>query len=388
MAQATVVQIITQLELGGAQEIALFLCRKLDRTRFDVHLVTGVGGLLDREAEAIPGLQVHFSADLIRQVRPLTDLRCLRSLAATLRDIRRRSPGPLIVHTHSSKAGILGRWAAYLGRAEIRIHSIHGFGFHDDQPWLTRRAFQGVEQLTATITDAFCPVSEANRRVAERLGLLRGGKPVLVLPPGIDVGSYEPRPEEGEALRRELGIAPTTPFVGMIACLKPQKSPLDFVRIAARVADAHPESHFFLAGDGELRAQMEAEIRAQGLTDRFHLLGWRRDVRALLGAADVIVLTSLWEGLPRVILQAMAARKPVVASRVDGVVEAVEDGKTGYLLKPHSVEEFAERIGRLIADRARAREMGEEGYRRIGPFDERAMLHRLEGFYDRLLAGV
>ncbi len=385
---ATVVQIVTLLELGGAQEIVLCFCRQLDRARFRVHLITGRGGLLDRDAIGIPDLEVHFSSDLIRPVRPLTDLRCLRSLTKTLRELRQKSPGPLIVHTHSSKAGILGRWAAFAAGADIRIHSIHGFGFHDRQPWPVRRIYEAAEQLTAPITHAFCPVSEANRRVAERLGLLRGGKPALVLPPGIEVQSYEPRFGEGEVLRCELGVSPETPLVGMLACLKPQKSPVDFVRVAGCVAAAHPQAHFFLAGDGELRTQMETEIRVRGLTERFHLLGWRRDVRGLLAAADVIVLTSLWEGLPRTILQAMAARKPVVASRVDGVPEAVEEGRNGYLLEPHDVNGFAERIGRLIANRDLAREMGEEGYRRLGPFDERKMLQNLVGFYDRLLAGV
>lgn len=386
MIPATVVHIITQLELGGAQEITLFTCRHLDRSRYRVHLISGPGGLLDREAESLPAVSVHFVPALAREVRPFSDLRCVATLTGLIRRLRRESPGSMIVHTHSSKAGILGRWAAYAAGAEIRIHSIHGFGFHDRQPWWIRRSFQGAEQLTARITHAFCPVSAANLDTARQLGLLRGDKPVVVLPSGIEREKYEPRTGDREELRREVGIPLEAPLVGMLACLKPQKSPVDFVRVAARIGPIHPEAHFFIAGDGQLRLQVEAEIRRQGLETRFHLLGWRRDVRRLLAAADIVVLTSLWEGLPRAILQAMAARKPVVATRVDGVPEAVEDGRNGFLVEPGDIDGLAERIGRLIGDRRLAEEMSENGYSRLGAFDGWTMLKKLEGLYDQLLA--
>jgi glycosyltransferase involved in cell wall biosynthesis len=381
----TIVQIITQLELGGAQEIALLFSRHLRERGFDVHIVAGRGGMLDHEARHSFGDAFHQDDFLARAVRPLDDLASVRSLTALLRRLRARADGTMIVHTHSSKAGIVGRWAAWAAGAELRVHSIHGFGFNEWQPWRTRRLYQAAEQLTAPITHAFCPVSEANRRVAERLGLLRGGKPAVVLPAAIDVAEYEPREGEAQDVRAELGLSPATPLVGMIACLKPQKAPLDFANVAARVRSTRPETHFFLAGDGMLRSEMEAEIGRRGLGDRFHLLGWRRDVRALLGAADVLVLTSLWEGLPRVVMQAMAAAKPVVATRVDGTPEAVEEGRSGFLLDPHDVEGLAERIGRLIADPSLAHEMGREGRRRVEDFSVRKMLEKLDVLYDQLL---
>jgi glycosyltransferase involved in cell wall biosynthesis len=388
MKRATVVHIITELELGGAQEITLFTCRHLDRERFEVHLIAGRGGLLDAEAETIPDLSLQFDDDLIRDVDLTRDLRCWRSLTARLRDIRRRSRQPLIVHTHSSKAGILGRWAAFAAGAEIRVHGIHGFGFHAGQPWWVRRSYQAAEQLTASITHGFCPVSTANFETARQLGLLRGGKPTIVLPSAIDATDYAPKPNEGIELRRELGIPEAAPLVGMIACLKPQKAPTCFVQVAGRVAARHPDTHFFLAGDGELRPEVEAAIDAEKLGGRFHLLGWRRDVRRLLGAADVLALTSLWEGLPRVTLQAMAAAKPVVATRVDGTPEAVIDGETGFLVEPNDVAAFAERVGRLIDDAALARAMGENAHSRLDDFRTESMLRRLEAFYGELLERV
>jgi glycosyltransferase involved in cell wall biosynthesis len=351
-----------------------------------VHLVAGLDGMLDDDARREFGDAFHQDDSLGRAVRPLDDLATLRSLTALLRGIRRAARGPMIVHTHSSKAGIIGRWAALAARAEVRVHSIHGFGFNDWQPWWVRRLFQGAEQATAPITHAFCPVSEANRRVAEALGLLRGGREAVVLPAAIDIGEYEPREEEGLRVREELGLAPETPLVGMMACLKPQKSPVDFVKVAAHVRATHPEAHFFLAGDGDLRAAVDAEIGRLALGDRFHLLGWRRDVRALLSAANVLVLTSLWEGLPRVVLQAMAAAKPIVATNVDGTPEAIDEGRSGFLLDPHDVEGFADRVSRLVREPKLAREMGREGRRRVEDFGVPAMLRKLESLYDQLLA--
>lgn len=386
MAKPTVAHVVTQLELGGAQEITLLFCRHQIARGLDVHLVTGRGGLLDAEAEKIPGLSIHFDDSLVRTVDPLSDLACLRSLARCLRQLRASSAGPMIVHTHSSKAGILGRWAAFAARAEIRVHSIHGFGFHPWQPWWLRRTYQLAEQVTAPITHAYCPASEANRRVARSLGLLRGDKPSVVLPEAIDLAAYEPRAAETQRVREELALGSDVPLAGMLACLKPQKAPLDFVRVAARVRAERPEARFFLAGDGMLRRETEAEIDRLGLGEAFHLLGWRRDVRALLGAADVLVLTSLWEGLPRAVLQAMAAGKPVVATRVDGTPEAVTDGENGFLLEPHDVDGLADRVSRLLGDRALARGMGEQGRRRIAPFSAPAMLENLDSLYDRLLA--
>src|SRR5882724_8212310 len=151
MKRGTVVHVITELELGGAQEITLFTCRNLDRRRFDVHLITGRGGLLDDEARKIPNLGVEFEEDLARQVSPSRDFRTFRSLTRHLREIRSRSAAPVIVHTHSSKAGILGRWAAYAAGVDVRVQGIHGFGFNDRQPWWVRRAYQAAEQITAPI---------------------------------------------------------------------------------------------------------------------------------------------------------------------------------------------------------------------------------------------
>jgi glycosyltransferase involved in cell wall biosynthesis len=186
-------------------------------------------------------------------------------------------------------------------------------------------------------------------------------------------------------VRAELGCEPGTPLAGMLACLKPQKAPVDFVRVASRVVERVPNARFFIAGDGVLRPEVEAEIARCGLEGRFFLLGWRRDVRALLAASDVMVLTSLHEGLPRALIQALAAGRPIVASRVDGVPEAVEEGRNGHVLEPGDVAGFAERLTSVMSNPGLARRMGEEGAKRVAAFDWRRGVAELESLYDRLL---
>jgi glycosyltransferase involved in cell wall biosynthesis len=387
-ARATVVHVITQLELGGAQEIAMLFCRHLATRGFDVHLVAGKGGLLDEEARHLPGVSFHYDDSLARELRPLRDAASGMSLCALLRRLRRDSGLPMIVHTHSSKAGIVGRWAAYFAGAELRIHSIHGFAFHSFQPWWEHGLYSVAERVTARVTQAFCPVSEANRRKAIDSGLLNRGQTAVVLPAAIEPEQYVPDSTGRRRVRDELAVRDDETLVGMIACLKPQKAPLDFVRMASRVRAASPCVRFFVAGDGELRPQMEDEISRLALGGVCQLLGWRRDVRALLGALDVLVLTSLWEGLPRVVLEAMVAAKPIVATRVDGTPEAVEEGVNGFLADPHDVDGLANRVSQLVLDPHLARRMGERGRERIDEFSAPRVLEKLEALYDDLLGGL
>jgi glycosyltransferase involved in cell wall biosynthesis len=384
-ARATVVHVITQLELGGAQEIAMLFCRHLATRGFDVHLVAGKGGLLDEEAMRLPGVSFHYDDSLARELRPVRDVASWGSLRALFRRLRSDSGLPMIVHTHSSKAGIVGRWAAYAAGAELRVHSIHGFAFHSFQPWWERGLYRALERVTARITHAFCPVSEANKQKAIDSGLFGPEQTVVVLPVAIEPEQYVPDPADRRRVRDELAVGEDETLIGMIACLKPQKAPLDFVRLASRVRAVAPRTRFFVAGDGELRPQMEAEISRLALDGTLLLLGWRRDVRALLGALDVLVLTSLWEGLPRTVLEAMVAAKPVVATRVDGTPEAVEDGSNGLLAEPHDVDALAERVARLALDPDLARRMGERGRERVAEFSAPRILGKLDALYDDLL---
>jgi glycosyltransferase involved in cell wall biosynthesis len=381
MARA-VCHIITKLELGGAQQNTLFTVAHLDPAKFRPVLITGEPGLLDDDARKLAGVEFHQIPSLVREIRPLADLRALFALTRLLRRIK-----PAIVHTHSSKAGILGRAAARLAGVPVIIHSIHGFGFTRFQSLPVRRTLMALECLAAKITTRFFAVSEANRRLGVELGFFPDDR-CVVIRSGVDVAAIRKTGVDTTAKKRELGLEPGRPVVGMVAPMKPQKAPLDFVRVAAKVAAKKPETQFLFVGDGDLREAMEAEIARLDLTKSFRLAGWRRDVPAVMRCLDVFVLTSLWEGLPRVYLEALASGVPVVGTRVDGAAEVVRDGVNGYLLAPGDVQGLADRVLSLLANPTLAADMGRRGEALPQEFDIHDMVRRQEEEYDRLLAGL
>jgi glycosyltransferase involved in cell wall biosynthesis len=379
--RARIVHAITRLELGGAQQNTLFCVARHDRSRFEVGLVAGRGGVLDDEALAIPDAGVRIVPWLHHGIHPYWDTVALMRLAAHFRRERTH-----LVHTHSSKAGILGRLAARIAGVPARVHTVHGWSFNAVQRPAVRRAFVALERAAGSLTDRIVVVSEADRAKGLAHGIGRDDR-YLLLRSGIDPTIYEDGAERREGTRAALGFAAEHTVVGMLACLKPQKAPLDFVEAAAAAHARNPGLRFFLAGDGELRPAVEARIRELGLDGIVRLLGWRRDVPDLLRAMDLFLLTSRFEGLPRAVLQAMAAGVPVVATAVDGTPEVVRDGETGALVPPGDPRAAADAV-LALADRAelRARYASRAREALSESFDIRRMVRRLEDLYLEVLA--
>jgi glycosyltransferase involved in cell wall biosynthesis len=378
-----VAHLITLLELGGAQDNTLYTVAHL-RAPFRPALICGAGGMLDDEARSLPGIPVHFVPSLGRSIRPLRDLRALLALVRILRRMR-----PAIVHTHSSKAGILGRLAARLTGVPVVVHSIHGYGFHDGQPRVLRALLIAAERLAARCTTRFVAVSRANLQRGIEIGLFPAERAALIRS-GIhlaefDAAGRDPEIRRGAALRREIGAPEGAPLVGMVACLKPQKDPLAFVEAAARVRREVPETRFLLVGDGALRDVVRRRAARLGLGDRLHLLGWRRDVPRIVAALDVLVLTSLWEGLPRVVPEAIAASVPIVATLADGTADLLRDGVTGLAAPLGDVAGIAERIVRLLRDPALGRDLAARARAVLPEFDIDAMVRAQETLYRDLL---
>ena len=293
-----VCHIITMLELGGAQQNTLYTVRHMDRGRFEPLLVTGAEGLLVEEARS-SGVRSIFLDSLVRPVSPALDLRAAAELVALLRRER-----PEIVHTHSSKAGILGRFAAAAAGVPHIVHSIHGWGFNPHQGAALRALYLGLERLAARATSAFVGVSRANLEEGEARHILRPGQARLIRS-GIPLAEFAPGPGNGAGSPPWPVSAGDAAVIGMVACLKPQKAPLDFVEVAARVLGEEPRARFVLVGDGELRGAVEAGLARAGIADRVALTGWRRDIPALMRSFDILLHTSRWEGLPRVLPEAM-----------------------------------------------------------------------------------
>lgn len=377
-----VAHIITRLELGGAQQNTLYCCAHHDRRKYDVLLLSGEGGYLDGEAGKIPGLKTYFLPELKHPVRPFWDWKALGRITEIL-----KSEKVGLVHTHSSKAGILGRWAARRAGVPCVVHTVHGWGFHSGQFFPLRWIYQSLERWAARFTDVLIAVSMENKQAGLAAGIGREEQ-YRVIHSGIDPKAYR-LPLFGALRARRKFKSKGRPCVLVLSNFKKQKCPMDVVRTAERLKQDLPYVLFLWAGDGPLRAEVEKEILERGLEGNFLLLGWRDDVAELLAASDALLLTSLYEGLPRVVLQAMAAGKPVVATAVSGTPEAVEEGVTGYLLPPHDTEGMARRLERLLTRPPEARKMGEAGRKALkGSFRIDRMLGEIEELYDGCLKKI
>lgn len=376
---------ITRLIVGGAQENTLFTAARLDKTRFQVEVLcgpqTGSEGSLIEEARD-QGIPLTILPELLRQVSPLNDLIALVKLTRKMRQERYT-----IVHTHSSKAGILGRLAARLAGVPLIVHTVHGWSFHDYMPRRTRRMYIWLERWMASFTDALIVVAERDIEKGLQAGIGKQSQYHLIRS-AIPLDQFAPGLVNRLAVRQELGLPPEAVVVGNVGRFSEQKNPLDWVRVAGEIGRAHPQVYFLLVGDGPLRPQVEAQLCQEELQVRTILTGLRRDVPRMMRAMDIFLLTSLWEGLPRVIPQAMAMGLPVVANRADGTAETIQDGETGYLCEPGNIPAMAASVLALVNDPQMRKEIGQKARSFARQeFDLRQMIAQIETLYEELLRG-
>jgi glycosyltransferase involved in cell wall biosynthesis len=378
----TICHIITKLELGGAQEVALYTVSHLDRARFRPVLIAGPGGMLTEEARRLPGVQTIIVPSLGRRIHAVSDLLAFLHLAVLLRRLK-----PAIVHTHSSKAGILGRWAARCARVPLIVHTVHGFGITPAQPTWVQRLLILVERVTGWMTTHWITVADVDARRGRQWGLF--DKNVSTIRPGIDPAPFS-RPLDAEArrtLRKELGLGSGEHLIGVVSCLKPQKAPDDIIGVAAILCSRVPDARVVVIGDGELRPRLEALIERHGLQEYVCLAGWRRDIPRAMGCFDLLLMTSRWEGLPRVMLEAAAAGLPIVATRVGGVEEAVVQRDRVRLYEAGDVAGLAAGVEALL-DTVGAGDRHASGAVQLLPkeFHIEEMVKQYQSLYDRLLS--
>ncbi|MFH0826889.1 MAG: glycosyltransferase family 4 protein [Candidatus Omnitrophota bacterium] len=377
MRKVNILYVITKLELGGAQKQLWNLIRHLSKERFNIFLFTARDGLLMDDFFSLEGLTLRKSINLERRINPFKDL---LSCIEIYRYIKENDID--IVHTHSSKAGIVGRLAARVAGAKWIIHTVHGWSFNDFQSVLRRVFFLWLERWIARFTDRLVVVSEYDRLkgLRHRIGKCEQYRRISY---GIHLSDFLSKDNEA---RSRLGLKDADLAVGMVACFKPQKSPQDFIRLASVMTKKLTRLKFVLVGDGQLRRSVEKLIRKCDLNEDVILTGWRKDVREILAALDVLVLTSLWEGLPICVLEAMAAKKPVVATDTGGIAEIVREGQTGYLVKPHDIDQMAERLRFLLEDERLRRDMGASAQQSLGEdFTVSNMSKNTESLYEELI---
>jgi glycosyltransferase involved in cell wall biosynthesis len=345
LATCHVVYILTKLELGGAQKICLALMDGMSRNHLPATLISGAEGELVGQASTFDS--VILLSSLKREVTLfslLSECKTFFSLIRILRQLKKQH-GTIIVHTHSTKAGIMGRWAAFCALIPHRIHTIHGYGFHDHQGYITWFVLYVCELITSLITTHFICVSEHDRTTGMRLFPFFTRKSSLIR------AAVDQKKIQGCSV---TAYANNNRFIiGTISCFKPQKNLFDLLHAFKTVHQAciahggiQPELH--IIGDGSMRHDIEAWIRTEQLTDSIVLLGWQKDVIPWLRSWNVFALSSLWEGLPCAVIEARLCHLPVVAYDVGGIREVIFNGKNGFLEKPGDWQGLATRMVELI----------------------------------------
>jgi glycosyltransferase involved in cell wall biosynthesis len=381
-----VVHIITRLILGGAQENTLLTVKGLQAMgAFEVTLVSGpaIGpeGELVSEARAA-GVRLILIDEMRREIHPWRDLRSYVKLTRLLRELR-----PDIVHTHSSKAGVLGRLAAWRAGVPVIIHTIHGQAFHDYQPWWVRKTYLAAERFCARFSHRIISVCDAMTDQAVNAGVARREKFVTIYS-GMEADRFLNDDYDREALRARLGFGPGDLVVGKVARLAPLKGHQDVVEAAARVLPEFPAMKLLFVGGGKLRGGLERLAETLGMKDHVKFAGLvdRTEVADYIKAMDVLVHASLREGLARVLPQALMAGVPTISYDIDGAREVVIRGRTGWLVEPGSVEGLSAALSAALGDLPAARRLALQGRELCKErFPARIMVERIAQLYRQLV---
>lgn len=373
-APTRVLRLVTRLNIGGPARQALLLTKELEE-RFPT--VLAAGRPTESEGEmSDPDVAVRY-VPLVRPLHPRSDVQALGAVRRLMRETQ-----PAIVHTHMAKAGLVGRVTATTVRPRPRtVHTFHGHVLEGYFKPAVQRTFIEIERRMAARTDALVAVSDEIRDGLLELGI---GRPAQyrVIPLGFDLSPFSAVDAPTGLLRKALALEADTPLVGVIGRLVPIKDLGTAIAAVARLEGVH----LALVGDGECRAELEGQARAHGIADRVHFTGWW-DVPAALSDVDVVLLTSRNEGTPVSLIEAAAARRPVVATRVGGVPLVVDDGATGFLAPAGDPVALAAHLERLLASPGLRRSMGEAAQLRVlDRFSKERLLGDISELYERLLS--
>ena len=380
-----IVHIITRLIVGGAQENTLLSCEGQHDRGHDVTLITGPplgpeGSLMERAREY--GYRIEVVDAMRRAILPGKDWRTYRGLINRLRELK-----PDVVHTHSSKAGIIGRWAARKAGVPVVIHTIHGLAFTASTSVIVNNAYRTLEKWTAPISTRIVCVADAMRDQSLKEGIGRPEQYVTVYS-GMDIKPFLDPPVPREQTRKKLGLADEDIAVGTIARLFYLKGHDDLLDLAPALCGKYPRLRFVWIGDGLLRQQFEQRIAQMGLKDRFILTGLvpPTQVPELTAAFDILVHPSRREGLARALPQGQLAGCPVVAYDIDGNREGLIDGITGFAIAPFEREKLSEALEVLLADAEKRGAMGKAGREfAVNRFAADVMVDALENVYQSAL---
>ena len=377
--------VITRMIVGGAQENTLLTIKGHLEKGHEVTLATGFspgreGKLLENgEYGSFP--VVEFP-DLVREISPWHDLKAYFALKNYFKKHKFD-----VVHTHSSKAGIIGRLAARAAGVPVVVHTVHGQAFHPYQSCLKNRLYIFLERFAAGYCDKIYAVAQA---MIDQCTAAKVAPPekYMVVYSGMDTAAFD-RAERNAGLRAKLGIPADAYTVVTVARLFAQKGYEYVIPAAEKVLAGHPDTHFLFVGDGPMYDELTAGLRAKNIAGNFHFAGLvpPAEVASYIAQADTLWHLSLHEGLPRAVVQALAVGIPAVGFALDGTPEVIIDGETGFLTAAEDVDAVAAATEKLLADPQLRADLGSAGKRRVlAQFDWRKMSDILEAEYAALLA--
>lgn len=377
-----VLHIITRFIPGGADENTRYTVDGLDAQKYKVDLM--VGGESDLQfANSVSNGRVILEPHLVRELHPLRDLWALIKIARLIRKERYH-----IVHTHTAKAGILGRLAGLISRTPAVLHTLHGTTFHDSMHPTLAAFYRLLERAAARITSKLVTVSDDLRELYLNAGIGKADR-YITIRSGIDLNRFLVGQEEilrrNYKVRGELGLKESDVVVGTASRLELRKGHIYFLQAAEKILRKYPV-RFIIAGDGPAAPDIRKMAREFNIDKSVMFLGHRKDIEDVICALDIFVLTSLWEGLPRVLVQAAALGKPIVTFDVEGAREVIHQNKSGFIVPLRDVEKLVESIAYLIDNPKKARIMGSWGRTIVnGEWDKDVMVRKISHLYDELL---
>ncbi len=366
----------------------------VDKSRYDVVLVTGAsqnGGSGDPEMEAVEanvaaaaaqGVRLIGLRHLVRDLQPLSDLAAFARLVAIIRRER-----PRIIHTHTSKAGILGRWAAWLCRVPIIVHTPHGHVFWGYFRSWQSRLFIFLERWTAGITDAIVTLTPQEKADHLRFHIAPEEK-FTVIHSGVDLARFRADGFDAAETRKFLSIPPERTVIGTVGRLTAVKGQETLIRAAAELIRRGAQLFLVLLGDGELRQDLERLTHRLGIAQQVRFPGWRPDVARVMAAFDIFCLPSRNEGMGKVLVEAMAMGKPIIASDIGGIKDMVRSGENGLLVPAGDIGAWAEAIASLFRDPEACRRMGDAGRQTAPHYSSEEMIKKIDRLYGKLLSGA
>ncbi|MGA3206900.1 MAG: glycosyltransferase family 4 protein [Syntrophales bacterium] len=391
MGKIKVIHVITRFDKGGAAENTYLTIKGLDKNRYEVILIRGLSyesNMGTSETRAVEssleeagrnGVKIFTIPELVRRIDPFNDFKTFLKLIRIFRQER-----PHIVHTHTSKSGILGRWAALVVGVPVIIHTPHGHVFWGYfNRWKTK-LYVLLERLTATVTNKIVTLTEQEKKDHVRYRIA-GENKFAVIHSGVDLSKFSNVQEHGTEMKKKLGIPEQTFVVGTVGRLTAIKGHKYLIEAAARILPKIPQIVFVFLGDGELMNELKMQAALAGIGDKVKFLGWLPNIAEFMSTFDIFVLPSLNEGMGKVLVEAMAARKPIIASDIGGISDLVIHGKNGLLVAPMNSDALANSIELVLRNSQTRTNMGEEGQRLSQKYDVNSMISKIDGLYLQLL---